>query len=171
MVEKKESPQYSTPPPISSMLGLTGRGGDGGLSGKVTNVYMPNHQQAIMEYVSEPSIPDDLRLTRPLECMLIDKRALGKEGELDAAANDIEFDAISLFREVGGEELARDMALSYLHHREGLRTRDGFERDHQVMSKTLETLTTISQQQKQGGIFSRLSGFVTGNKPNLPGSQ
>lgn len=168
MSEEKQT--YSTPPPISSMLGLANRG-DGGLSGKVTNVYMPNQQQAIMEYVSEPSIPDEIRIARPLECMLIDKRALGKEEELDAAANDIEFDAISLFREVGGEDLAIDMTLSYLHHREGLRTRDGFERDHQVMSKTLETLTTISQQQKQGGIFSRLSGFVTGNKPNPPGGQ
>ena len=163
MTEDKTSP-YSTPPPMSSMLGVTGEQQAQGVNvgGKTTNVFMPNQQQAVMEYVSEPHFPDEIEAARPLETLLIKKRALGLESELDRAANDIDFDAISLVREVGGEDLALDMGLSYLHHREGLRTEGGFERDHQVMSKTLETLTTIQQQQAKGGFFSKLGNFVKG---------
>ena len=150
--------KYSTPPPISSMVSAP-------TPGKTTNVIMPNYQSAIMEYVSEPNIPKELQTVRPLESMLIIKRCLGNETELESAANDIEFDAISLFREVGGSELALDMSFSYLHHREGLRTHNGFERDHQVMSKTMETLETIEKARQSPGFLSKVGGFVKGADP------
>ena len=154
MVDNK----YSTPPPISSMVSSP-------QPGKTTNVIMPNYQSAIMEYVSEPDIPDELKLIRPIETMLVKKRCLGNETELESAANDIEFDAISLFREVGGPALALDMSFSYLHHREGLRTHGGFERDHQVMSKTLETLETIEKARQKPGMLSKIGGFIKGGDP------
>jgi len=165
MSEKTTKPVYSTPPPISSMLGVNQQGTlSQGVGNKYTNVYMPNQQQAVMEYVSEPYIPPEIEAERPLESMLIKKRAIGNETDLEIAINDIEFDAISLFRQVGGEDLALDMALSYLHHREGLRAFMGFEREHQVMQKTIESLTTINQAQRQAGFFGRVGNFVTGKK-------
>lgn len=168
MSETKQTPVYTTPPPISAMLGSTQGSLSQGVGNKYTNVFMPNQQSAIMEYVSEPYIPPEIEAERPLESMIIKKRAIGNETDLEIAINDIEFDAISLFRQVGGEELALDMALSYLHHREGLRALMGFEREHQVMQKTIESLTTINQAQKQAGFWGRVGNFVTGKKAQIP---
>lgn len=160
---------FKNQPPISAMLSQQGTLGTGN---KYTNVFMPNQQQAVMEYVSEPFIPEEIQKEFPLETMLIKKRALGNESELESWVNDNEFNLIKLLKRMGYTDLARSEALAHQYHREGQRTHGGFERDHQVMQKTLsqETLTTIAQQQKTG-FWSKIGNFGRGKQapPEITG--
>jgi len=160
--EKKNDGGFSSQPPIAAMLSKQGALSSGN---KYTNVFMPNQQQAVMEYVSEPYIPDEVQQKYPLETMLIKKRALGNETDIESWINDNEFNFIKLLRRMGYQDLAEMEALGHQYHREGQRTHGGFERDHQVMQKTLaqETLTTISQQQRQG-FWSKIGRFGRGKQ-------
>ena len=153
---------FSSKPPISAMLSSQGAYSAGN---KYTNVFMPNQQQAVMEYVSEPFIPEEMQKKYPLESMLIKKRALGNETDIESWINDNEFNFIKLLKRMGYADLAEMEALGHQYHREGQRTHGGFERDHQVMQKTLsqETLTTIQQQQKQG-FWSKIGNFGRGKQ-------
>jgi hypothetical protein len=134
---------------------------------KATNVIMQNQQALVMEYVSEPYIPQEIQDLRPLETMMILKRAIGNETEFDIAMNDIEYDMVSLIRHIAGEDTALDMALSYIHHREGLRAKGMSERAAQVVQRSIEELRTVSSSNKKG-FFDRVSGFVTGKKAEEP---
>lgn len=151
---------FSSQPPISAMLSGQGALGSGN---KYTNVFMPNQQQAVMEYVSEPHIPEDIKKMFPLASMLIKKRALGNETDIESWVNDGEFHFALLLERMGYSELAIKEGLGHLYHREGQRTHGGFERDHQVMQKTLsqDTLTTINQSTKQG-FWSKIGRFGKG---------
>jgi hypothetical protein len=128
---------------------------------KATNVIMQNQQAIVMEYVSEPYIPQEIQDLKPIETMCILKRAIGNETEWDNACNDIEYDMISLVRQIAGEETALDLALSYVHHREGLRARGMAERTAQVTQRTIEQLHTMSSADKKG-LFERVGSFVRG---------
>lgn len=130
---------------------------------KATNVIMQNQQAIVMEYVSEPYIPQEIQDARPLETMMILKRAIGNETEFDIAMNDIEYDMISLIRNIAGPETALDMALSYIHHREGLRAKGMSERHAQVVQRSIEELRT-SQSSDKKGIFDRVGSFVRGGE-------
>lgn len=133
---------------------------------KATNVIMQNQQAIMTEYVSEPYIPDEIAKKRPLETMMALKRSIGNETDMDIAMNDIEYDMVSLIRHIAGEETATDMALSYIHHREGLRARGMAERMAQVTSKTYEELKTLTQGEKKG-FFDRVGGFVRGGPKKI----
>lgn len=163
-----EETPFKNTPPISQMLSQQGMGA----GNKYTNVFMPNQQQAVMEYVSEPYIPEEIGKKYPLETMLIKKRALGNESEMESWVNDNEFNLVRLLRRIGFLDLAEQEALAHQYHREGQRTHGGFERDHQVMQKTLsqETLTTIAQQQKTG-FWSKIGSFGRGKQspPDITG--
>lgn len=158
MNEKKDG--FNSQPPISAMLSSQGALSAGN---KYTNVFMPNQQQAVMEYVSEPFIPEEIQKKYPLESMLIKKRALGNETTLESWINDNEFNFIRLLKRMGYTALAEQEALAHQYGREGQRTHNGFERDHQVMQKTLsqETLTTIQQSNRQG-FWSKIGRFGRG---------
>lgn len=160
MNEKNDG--FSSQPPISAMLSSQGQLSSGN---KYTNVFMPNQQQAVMEYVSEPFIPEVMQKKYPLESMLIKKRALGNETDLESWINDNEFNFIKLLKRMGYADLAEMEALGHQYHREGQRTHGGFERDHQVMQKTLsqETLTTIQQSNRQG-FWSKIGRFGRGKQ-------
>jgi len=136
---------------------------------KATNVIMQNQQAIIQEYVSEPYIPQEVQDLRPLETMMILKRAIGNENEFDIAMNDIEYDMVSLIRHIAGPETALDMALSYIHHREGLRAKGMSERSAQVIQRSIEELKTTSASEKRG-MFDRVGSFVKGGqkKPANP---
>jgi len=163
--------EYRSPPPITGgynprMMVSTGDGRDMVSSqqihqpnaGKVTNVIMPNQAQAVIEYTTEPWIPEEFKELYPLQTMLLMRRSLGCEGEFDSAVMDQSFDFIQLLLDMGEYDLAAEITLSHLYSREGLRTRDGFEREHQIMQKNFETLTTIQQQQKKKGFWGRVFG-------------
>jgi hypothetical protein len=130
---------------------------------KATNVIMQNQQAIVMEYVSEPYIPSEIQDRKPIETMCILKRAIGNETEWDNACNDIEFDMISLVRQIAGEETALDLALSYIHHREGSRARGMAERTAQVTQRTIEQMTTMSSSDRRG-FFERVGSFVRGGQ-------
>lgn len=136
---------------------------------KATNVIMQNQQALVMEYVSEPYIPEIIQEARPLETMMILKRAIGNETEFDIAMNDIEYDMVSLIRHIAGEETALDMALSYIHHREGLRAKGMSERAAQVVQRSVEELRTVASSDHKG-FFDRVGSFVRGGekKPQHP---
>lgn len=159
--------EFRNPPPIS--------GGNGSRSmisgadtssqqihqpnaGKVTNVIMPNQAQAVIEYTTEQWIPDEFKELYPLQSMLLMKRSLGREDEFESAVLDNSFDFIQLLLDMGEFDLAAEITLSHMYSREGLRTRDGFEREHQIMQKNFETLTTIQQQQRKKGFWGRVFG-------------
>jgi len=130
---------------------------------KATNVIMQNQQAVIQEYVSEPYIPQEIQDARPLETMMILKRAIGNETEFDIVMNDIEYDMVSLIRHIAGEETALDMALSYIHHREGLRAKGMMERHAQVVQRSIEELKTTSSSDKKS-VFDRVGSFVKGGE-------
>lgn len=155
--------QFNVNPPISAMLATQGSLSSGN---KFTNVFMPNQQQAVMEYVSEPYVAPEIEAKYPIESMLVKKRALGNETELESWINNNEFNFIKLLKRIGYTDLAETEMLAHLYHREGQRTHLGFERDHQVMQKTLtsETLTTFSNPKKQG-FWSKLGNFGSAGKP------
>lgn len=132
---------------------------------KATNVIMQNQQAVIMEYMSEPYIPDEVARLRPLETMMITKRAIGFESEFDIAQNDIEYEMITCVRAIAGDDVALDQALAYLHHREGLRAKGGAERQAQVTQRTLEELKTFNANDNRGGLWSRVGSFVKGGQP------
>jgi hypothetical protein len=132
--------------------------------GKATNIIMQNQQAVMQEYLTEPYIPDEVQAIRPIESMMIMKRSIGNETDLDIAMNDIEYDMVALIRQIAGEETALDVALSYVHHREGLRAKGMSERMAQVTQRTYEELTTHNAAQKRG-FFDRIGGFVRGSKP------
>lgn len=136
---------------------------------KATNVIMQNQQAIVMEYVSEPYIPQEIQDARPLETMMILKRAIGNETEFDIAMNDIEYDMVSLIRHIAGEDTALDMAMSYIHHREGLRAKGMSERNAQVIQRSVEELRTTTGSDKRG-VFDRIGSFVRGGekKPQHP---
>lgn len=146
--------------PIASMLQSQGAMSSGN---KFTNVFMPNQQQASLEYLSEATIPKEIQTAFPLEYMMINKRALGNEQPEESAMNDNNFDWVSLLNEMGYGKQAVTQSLSYLNHREGGRTKGGFERDHQVMQKTLshEELVTIQKMQKKG-FWPKFNRFAEG---------
>lgn len=159
---------FSNAPPISAMLQSQGFGSAGN---KFTNVFMPNQQQAVVEYVSQIKIPEEYHKKYPLLSLVVEsKRALGIESEIDSWINDNQLNIADLLDRIGYVDLAEKEALKHLYHREGQRTRNGFERDHQVMQKTLsdERLTTISQPHKTS-IWTKIGKFGRGNqKVNLP---
>lgn len=130
---------------------------------KATNVIMQNQQAMIMEYVSEAYIPQEIQDAFPLESMMLTKRAIGNETEWDIACNDIEYDMVCLIKSIAGVETAIPMALSYMHHREGLRAKGMAERNAQVIQKTIEELKTTSSSDKKG-FFERIGGFVKGGE-------
>lgn len=130
---------------------------------KSTNVIMQNQQAVIMEYVSEPYIPEEIAQLRPLEAMMITKRAIGFESEFDIAQNDIEYEMVTCVRAIAGDEVALDQALAYIHHREGLRAKGGAERNAQVVQRTVEELKTFNANQR-GGLWARVGSFVKGTK-------
>lgn len=137
---------------------------------KATNVIMQNHQAIVMEYVSEPFIPAEIQGVRPLETMMIMKRAIGNETDWEIAMNDIEYDMVSLIRYIAGEETALDMAMSYIHHREGLRAKGMAERTAQVTQRTIELLSTNNGGDGHKGLFERIGGFVKGGSNNKSGA-
>lgn len=161
--ERKDQFSYTSEPPISAMLQ-----GQSGSGNKYTNVFMPNQQQAVMEYVSEPYIPEEVEKKYPLDAMLIRKRALGIETEIESYSNDKEYVFIMLLKRMGYHDLAEKEALSHMYHREGQRTHLGFERDHQVMQKTMsqDVLTTVNQNNRQG-FWSKIGQFAKGG-PTQP---
>lgn len=163
--ETKDTSGFSSMPPISAMLQNQGAMSAGN---KFTNVFMPNQQQAVMEYVSEPFISEAMQGRHPLAAMLLKKRSLGIENEVDRWINDNEYNYISLLERMGYYDLAETEALSHVYHREGLRTDKGFERDHQVMQKTLseEKLTTVSNPNKQS-FWSKIGRFGKGNNQQV----
>lgn len=130
---------------------------------KATNVIMQNQQAMIMEYVSEAYIPQEIQDAFPLESMMLTKRAIGNETDWDIACNDIEYDMVCLIKAIAGVETAIPMALSYMHHREGLRAKGMAERNAQVIQKTIEELKTTSSSDKKG-FFERIGGFVKGGE-------
>lgn len=129
---------------------------------KATNVIMQNQQAQVMEYVSEAYIPKEVQDAYPLETMMLLKRAIGNESEWDIACNDIEFDMVCLIKDIAGIDTAIPMALSYIHHREGLRAKGMAERNAQVIQRTVEELKTVSSTEKKG-FFDRVGGFVKGS--------
>jgi hypothetical protein len=157
MSEKNDPMEFTSQPPVSAMLQGQGTGN------KYTNVFMPNQQQATMEYVSEPYIPEEIEKKHALMTMLVKKRALGLETPLESWTNDLEFCLVKILRRMGYQDIAEEEALVHIYHREGQRTHNGFERDHQVMQKTMsqDTLTTITQPTKMG-FWSR---FAKGRPP------
>lgn len=166
MTEKKTEPvDYSGQPPISAMLQNQGAGVAGN---KYTNVFMPNQQQAVMEYVSEPFVPEEIERKYPLETMLIKKRSLSNETEMESWVNDLEFSFIKLLKRMGYNDIAEAEALVHMYHREGQRTHNGFERDHQVMQKTMsqDVLTTINTNARPG-FWSKIGKFASG-EPKQP---
>lgn len=171
MTEQKKTENqfdFTSQPPITAMMQHQGEGVTGN---KYTNVFMPNQQQAVMEYVSEPYIPEEVERRYPLEAMLIRKRALGIETEIESYGNDKEYTFILLLHRMGYHELAEKEALSHMYHREGQRTHMGFERDHQVMQKTMsqDVLTTINQNNRPG-FWSKIGRFASG-EPKPPQQQ
>ena len=130
---------------------------------KATNVIMQNQQALVMEYVSEAYIPKEVQDAYPLETMMLMKRAIGNETPWDNACNDIEFDMVCLIKDIAGIDTAIPMALSYIHHREGLRARGMAERNAQVIQRTIEELKTVSTSDKKG-FFDRIGGFVKGGE-------
>lgn len=159
----------SNAPPISAMLQGQGVGSTGN---KYTNVFMPNQQQAVIEYVSQIKIPETYHKKYPLLALVVEsKRALGLENEIESWINDNQLNIADLLDRIGYVDLAEKEALKHLYHREGQRTRNGFERDHQVMQKTLsdERLTTVSQPHKTS-FWSKVGKFGKGNqKVNMQG--
>lgn len=136
---------------------------------KATNVIMQNQQAVIMEYVSEAFIPAEVQNIRPIETMMIMKRAIGNETDWHIAMNDVEYGMVSLIRQIAGEDTALDLALEYVHHREGLRALHMAERTAQVTQRTIEQLST-SNQPEHKGFFQRIGSFVKGsdNRPTHP---
>jgi len=163
MTENTVTTGFSSPPPISDMLQSQGLGSTGN---KFTNVFLPNQQQAVIEYVSQINIPVSYHQKYPLLSLLVEsKRALGIENEVESWVNDNQLNIAVLLDRIGYEDLAEEEALKHLYHREGQRTRNGFERDHQVMQKTLsdERLTTVSQPNKTS-FWSKVGKFGKGNQ-------
>jgi len=156
-------------PPISAMLQGQGVGSTGN---KFTNVFMPNQQQAVVEYVSQIKVPEKYHKKFPLLSLVVEsKRALGIESEVESWINDNQLNIADILDRIGYVDLAEKEALKHLYHREGQRTRNGFERDHQVMQKTLsdERLTTVSQPHKTS-FWNKVSKFGKGNqKTSVPG--
>lgn len=167
MNEQQQTVGYSNPPPISEMLQSQGMGSTGN---KFTNVFMPNQQQAVIEYVSQINIPEKYHKKYPLLALVVEsKRALGIENEIESWINDNQLNIADILDRIGYIDLAEKEALKHLYHREGQRTRNGFERDHQVMQKTLsdERLTTVSLPHKTS-FWSKVGKFGKGNqKPNM----
>lgn len=156
---------FSNPPPISEMMQSQGAGSTGN---KFTNVFMPNQQQAVVEYTSQLNVPVHFHKKYPLLALVVEsKRALGIENEIESWVNDNQLNIADILDRIGYIDLAEKEALKHLYHRDGQRTRNGFERDHQVMQKTLsdEKLTTVSQPHKTS-FWSKVSKFGQGkNKP------
>jgi len=163
MTENTTPNGFSNPPPISEMLQSQGVGSTGN---KYTNVFMPNQQQAVIEYVSQINIPERYHDKYPLLSLVVEsKRALGIENEIESWVNDNQLNIADLLDRIGYIDLAEKEALKHLYHREGQRTRNGFERDHQVMQKTLsdERLTTVSQPNKTS-FWSKVGKFGQGKQ-------
>ena len=169
MMTEQNIEGYSNPPPVSEMLQGQGVGSTGN---KYTNVFMPNQQQAVIEYVSQLKMPDKYHKKYPLLALVVEsKRALGIENEVESWVNDNQLNIADILDRIGYVDLAEKEALKHLYHREGQRTRNGFELDHQVMQKTLsdERLTTVSQPHKTS-FWSKVGKFGKGNqKVNMQG--
>jgi len=137
---------------------------------KATNIIMQDHRVKQIEYYSESAVPPEVKKQFPIQSMMIDKRAIGFETELDILANDIEYDIIDLVYMIAGPEVAMPMALSYIHHREGLRSFKGAERKAQVTTIAYEeSRSSLAGLAQQPGILSRAGRWLRrSSKPTGP---
>lgn len=137
---------------------------------KATNIIMQDQRTKQIEYYSESAIPSEVKAMYPLQSMMIDKRAIGNETEIDIIANDIEYDIIDLIYQVAGPEVALPMAMSYMHHREGLRAFGGAERRAQVTTIAYEeSKSHLAGLEQQPGLLQRASRWLkTNTRPTGP---
>jgi hypothetical protein len=129
---------------------------------KITNIMMPNQQQAVMQYTNEAFIPRELQELKPLQTMIIMKRSLGNEKTyLDQWILNAEYNLIGMLQSSGFPNTALDIALSVVNEREGLRAFDGFDRRLQAIQYTIsEEKLTTSNEVKKPGFFSKITGFA-----------
>jgi len=172
--QPETSTEYSNTPLLPELLQSQGMGSTGN---KFTNVFMPNPQHAQLQFTSQQKVPEIFHKNYPLAALLVEsKRALGIESDMESWINNNEFHLCLLLERIGYGYLAGLEVLGHIYCREGQRTKNGFERDHQVMQKTLsdERLTTVSQPNKTS-FWSKIGKFGQGkqkiNMPSIPGGQ
>jgi hypothetical protein len=129
---------------------------------KQTNIIMPD-KQAQIQYTSEPWIPKEIESAFMNQSIAIKKRAIGIETNLDRYINELTYHIINSLERMGYQDLAIGETLELVFDREGLRTEEGFERNHQVMQRSIseETITTIENKKNQS-LWGKILG--TGGK-------
>lgn len=132
---------------------------------KATNVIMQSQQAEILEYDTEPAIPQVLQDREPNLTMLVMKRSIGNEAPLDIIINNIQFNMIRLLQDMCGKDSDVVIGESFdlLHSEEGLRAKNMTLRLAQATSRTIEDIRSSNLGERRG-VLDKITSFVTGKK-------